>query len=154
MDSLNEFFISYGYWGMGIAAFLAGTFFPFSSEAVMAALLVSSSMDPVLTVVSGTIGNVLGSMVNYFIGSLCKPETVSRLFRIKPYGDRSTLREALWGLDGFLCVYTDIRYCYQYRTWYIESKCLGYTPLNVHRKMHPLYCCSLFRLGFNISLFI
>ena len=83
MDSLNEFFISYGYWGMGIAAFLAGTFFPFSSEAVMAALLVSSSMDPVLTVVSGTIGNVLGSMVNYFIGSLCKPETVSRLFRIK-----------------------------------------------------------------------
>ena len=84
MDSLNEFFISYGYWGMGIAAFLAGTFFPFSSEAVMAALLVSSSMDPVLTVVSGTIGNVLGSMVNYFIGSLCKPETVSRLFRIKP----------------------------------------------------------------------
>ena len=84
MDSLNEFFISYGYWGMGIAAFLAGTFFPFSSEAVMAALLVSSSMDPVLTVASGTIGNVLGSMVNYFIGSLCKPETVSRLFRIKP----------------------------------------------------------------------
>ena len=75
MDSLNEFFISYGYWGMGIAAFLAGTFFPFSSEAVMAALLVSSSMDPVLTVASGTIGNVLGSMVNYFIGSLCKPET-------------------------------------------------------------------------------
>ena len=83
MDSLNEFFISYGYWGMGVAAFLAGTFFPFSSEAVMAALLASSNMDPVLTVASGTIGNVLGSMVNYFIGSLCKPETVSKLFRIK-----------------------------------------------------------------------
>ena len=41
-------------------------------------------MDPVLTVASGTIGNVLGSMVNYFIGSLCKPATVSKVFRIKP----------------------------------------------------------------------
>ncbi|MBO4451642.1 MAG: DedA family protein [Bacteroidaceae bacterium] len=84
MDSLNEFFISYGYWGMGIASFFAGTFFPFSSEAVMAALLATTSMDPVLVVVSGTIGNVLGSMVNYFIGSLCKPQTVSRIFHIKP----------------------------------------------------------------------
>lgn len=84
MDSLNDFFISYGYWGVGIASFLAGTFFPFSSEAVMAALLATSSMDPMLTVASGTIGNVLGSMVNYFIGSLCKPQTISRLFRIKP----------------------------------------------------------------------
>ena len=84
MDTLNDFFISYGYWGMGLASFLAGTFFPFSSEAVMAALLVASSMDPVLTVVSGTIGNVLGSMVNYYIGSFCSPETISKWFRIKP----------------------------------------------------------------------
>lgn len=84
MDSLNEFFINYGYWGMAISSFFAGTFFPFSSEAVMAALLAASSMDPVLTIVSATIGNVLGSMVNYFIGSLCKPQTVSRIFRIKP----------------------------------------------------------------------
>lgn len=84
MDSLNELFITYGYWGMGIASFLAGTFFPFSSEAVMAALLVASGMDPVLTVASGTIGNVLGSMVNYYIGSFCSPSTISRWFKIKP----------------------------------------------------------------------
>ena len=50
----------------------------------MAALLATTSMDPILVVVSGTIGNVLGSMVNYFIGSLCKPQTVSRIFHIKP----------------------------------------------------------------------
>ena len=56
MDALNEFFIEYGYWGMGVASFLAGTFFPFSSEAVMSVLLVSSKMDPVLTIASGTIG--------------------------------------------------------------------------------------------------
>ncbi len=107
MDSLNEFFISYGYWGMGVAAFLAGTFFPFSSEAVMAALLASSNMDPILTVASGTIGNVLGSMVNYFIGSLCKPETVSKLFRIKPNrmetAQRYVMRYGAWmGFFAFI----------------------------------------------------
>jgi len=107
MDSLNEFFISYGYWGMGIASFLAGTFFPFSSEAVMAALLAASSMDPVLTVASGTIGNVLGSMVNYFIGSLCKPQTISRLFRIKPNrmetAQRYVMRYGAWmGFFAFI----------------------------------------------------
>ena len=83
MDPLNEFFASYGYWGMGLASFLAGTFFPFSSEAVMAALLVSSNMDPVMTVTSATIGNVVGSMVNYFIGSLASPEHIQKWFRIK-----------------------------------------------------------------------
>lgn len=35
MDILLEFLSQYGYWGMLIAAFLAGSFFPFSSEAVM-----------------------------------------------------------------------------------------------------------------------
>lgn len=81
---MNDFFIEYGYWGMGMASFLAGTFFPFSSEAVMIALLAASGMDPVLTVTSGTIGNVLGSMVNYYIGSFASPHTISRWFRIKP----------------------------------------------------------------------
>ena len=84
MDSLSDFFINYGYLGMGLASFLAGTFFPFSSETVMAALLLASDMDPVLTVASASIGKVLGSMVNYAIGRMCKPETVNRLFKIKP----------------------------------------------------------------------
>lgn len=83
MDPLNEFFVNYGYWGMGLASFLAGTFFPFSSEAVMAALLMSSDMDPVMTVTSATIGNVAGSMVNYAIGSMASPEHVQKWFRIK-----------------------------------------------------------------------
>jgi membrane protein YqaA with SNARE-associated domain len=73
----------------------------------MAALLASSNMDPVLTIASGTIGNVLGSMVNYFIGSLCKPETVSKLFRIKPNrmetAQRYVMRYGAWmGFFAFI----------------------------------------------------
>ncbi len=83
MESLNDFFIQYGYWGMAIASFLAGTFIPFSSEAVMGALLATSSMDPMLTIISGTAGNVSGSMVNYYIGSLGDPDKISKWFKIK-----------------------------------------------------------------------
>lgn len=83
MDSLNDFFIEYGYWGMGMASFLAGTFVPFSSEAVMGALLVATGMDPMLTVISGTIGNVLGSMFNYYIGRIGSVEQISRWLHVK-----------------------------------------------------------------------
>ena len=64
MDFLSEFFAEYGYWGMGIASFLAGTFFPFSSEAVMAALLVTSNMDPVITVM------IMAAVLSMFIDSI------------------------------------------------------------------------------------
>ncbi len=80
---MSEFWVTYGYWGMGMAAFIAGTFFPFSSEAVMATLLATTGMSPVLTVVSATIGNVAGSMVNYCIGRIGTKEMVARWFRIR-----------------------------------------------------------------------
>ena len=79
-----DFFISYGYWGMGLAAFLAGSFIPFSSEAVMATLLVTTSMDPVLLLVSATIGNTMGSMFNYWVGHLGDADRIGRWLKVKP----------------------------------------------------------------------
>lgn len=83
MESLNDFFIQYGYIGMALASFLAGTFVPFSSEAVMGALLATTSMNPALTVVCGTIGNVLGSMCNYYIGRIGNVQQISHWMHIK-----------------------------------------------------------------------
>lgn len=83
MESLNEFFISYGYIGMCLAAFLAGTFVPFNSEVVMAALVATTSMDPWLTIISGTIGNVAGTIFNYYIGRIWDVQTISKWMRIK-----------------------------------------------------------------------
>ena len=68
---------------MALASFLAGTFVPFSSEAVMGALIVTTSMDPVLTVLSGTVGNVLGSMANYYVGRVWSVEQISRWMHVK-----------------------------------------------------------------------
>ena len=63
MAAIMEFLLSYGYMGMLVAAFLAASILPFSSEAVMVGLQ-AAGLDPVLLIVYGTIGNVLGSMFN------------------------------------------------------------------------------------------
>ena len=69
MDTILNFLVDWGYWGMLAAAFLAGSFFPFSSEAVMLALQ-AAGLDPVWLVVYGTIGNILGSVFNYCGGRM------------------------------------------------------------------------------------
>ena len=65
MDTLIDLLIQYGYVGMFLASLLAGSVFPFSSEAVMAGLL-AAGLNPWPLVVYGTIGNVMGSLFNYF----------------------------------------------------------------------------------------
>ena len=56
MNDFIQILITYGDFGMFIAAFLAGSFFPFSSEAVMLGLLAAGA-DPDGLVVWGTAGN-------------------------------------------------------------------------------------------------
>ena len=70
---LISFLVEWGYWGMLVAAFLAGSFFPFSSEAVMAGLQ-AAGLDPIPLIIYGSIGNVLGSMFNYGVGRLVAAE--------------------------------------------------------------------------------
>ena len=67
MDIILNLLLSYGYVGMLVASFIAGSFFPFSSEAIMVGLQ-AAGLDPVMLIIYGTIGNVLGSMFNYTIG--------------------------------------------------------------------------------------
>ncbi|MBR6196989.1 MAG: DedA family protein [Bacteroidaceae bacterium] len=83
MESLNEFFISYGYIGMCLAAFLAGTFVPFNSEIILSALIATTTLNPWLVVLSGTIGNVAGSVFNYYVGRIWDIDTICRRMHIK-----------------------------------------------------------------------
>ena len=82
MDAFVEILIQYGYWGMLISAFTAGSFFPFSSEAVMIGLM-AAGLDPFTLAVHGTIGNVLGSLLNYGIGRMGKMEWIERYLHVK-----------------------------------------------------------------------
>ena len=82
MDALVDILSQYGYWGMLLAAFMAGSFFPFSSEAVMVAFQ-AAGLDPWTLIFYGTIGNVLGSMFNYYVGRLGRLDWVERYLHIK-----------------------------------------------------------------------
>ena len=82
MDFIISFLTQYGYWGMLMAAFLAGSFFPFSSEAVLVGLM-ATGLDPWVLMIYGTIGNVLGSMFNYGVGRMCKLEWIEKYLHVK-----------------------------------------------------------------------
>ena len=83
MDAIVDFLIQYGYFGMFLAAFLAASIVPFSSEAVMVGLQVAG-LDPVMLLVWGTVGNVGGSMFNYWIGTLGRMDWIERYLHVKP----------------------------------------------------------------------
>ena len=82
MDAVIDFLTGYGYMGMLLASFLAGSFFPFSSEMVMAALM-ATGLDHIRLAVYGTVGNVLGSAFNYGVGRLGKVEWFEKYLHVK-----------------------------------------------------------------------
>ena len=67
---------------MLLAAFLAGSFFPFSSEMVMAGLM-ATGLDPLKLAFYGTVGNVLGSALNYGVGRMGKVEWFEKYLHVK-----------------------------------------------------------------------
>lgn len=62
-----EYFAELGHVGLFIAAFLAATVLPLSSEIVLSGLLLSG-LSPITLVTTATTGNVLGSLANYAFG--------------------------------------------------------------------------------------
>lgn len=82
MDGLVGLLISYGDWGMFIAALLAGSILPFSSEAVMTGLMLVG-VPPIKLFIYGTLGNAIGSMLNYYVGRLGKMEWIEKYLHIK-----------------------------------------------------------------------
>ncbi|MCI5450627.1 DedA family protein [bacterium] len=81
MDTIIDFLMTYGYGGMAMAAFVAGSVFPFSSETILAGLQLAG-LHPLPLFLSATLGNVLGSMFNYWIGSFGKLEWIERYLHV------------------------------------------------------------------------
>lgn len=79
---LYDFLIGWGYWGMLVGAFLAGSFIPFSSEAVMVGLQ-AAGLSPLPLLIYGSIGNVLGSMFNYGVGRMGRLDWIERYLHVK-----------------------------------------------------------------------
>jgi membrane protein YqaA with SNARE-associated domain len=77
-----DFLLNWGYIGLFVASFLAATILPFSSEVVFAGLI-DAGLDIWICIIVATIGNSLGGMTAYWVGSLGKIEWIEKYFGIK-----------------------------------------------------------------------
>lgn len=72
------------YGGLFLSAFLAALLLPGSSEAVLTGLLVSGNGEPWLLLAVASIGNVLGSVVNWVCGRFLSHFRDRRWFPVSP----------------------------------------------------------------------
>ena len=76
-----EYLIGYGYIGVFIASFLSATVLPFSSEVVLAGvLLAGSSYWPAM--IAAITGNFLGGMTCYWLGMVGKIEWIKKYLKM------------------------------------------------------------------------
>jgi membrane protein YqaA with SNARE-associated domain len=71
------------YSGLFFAAFLAATIFPAQSEAVLLGLVVTKSYPVWVLITVASIGNVLGSVVNWWLGKYIEHFRDRKWFPVK-----------------------------------------------------------------------
>ncbi|RUO18510.1 hypothetical protein CWE08_11375 [Aliidiomarina iranensis] len=76
-----EYLFELGYLGLFVAAFLAATILPLSSEVVLSALLLNG-LSPITLIIVATIGNVAGSLTNYALGYWASLVVVKKWLRM------------------------------------------------------------------------
>ena len=79
---MTEILVHYGYFGMFLSALLAGSVLPFNSELVIGALKVAG-LEPWMLLITGTLGNVLGGLFNYWIGTFGRMDWIEKYLHIK-----------------------------------------------------------------------
>lgn len=99
----------YSLTGLFAVAFVAATILPAQSEAALVTLLVLGNQSPLLLVLVATIGNVLGSVVNWLLGRWVQRYRHRRWF---PVSDKSLDRATGW-----------------YRRWGRWSLLLSWAPI-------------------------
>jgi len=70
--------------GLGVTAFLSATLLPGASEAVLVSLLLLGKEDPVALLLIATFGNVLGSLLNWYMGAFLMSFQHRRWFPASP----------------------------------------------------------------------
>jgi membrane protein YqaA with SNARE-associated domain len=91
-----EYLASYGLPGLFVAAFLAATILPFSSEALLI-LMISISGESMTPLILASAGNILGSFLNYYIGLKGDRFVLHRLLKL----DESTKEKARFRFNHY-----------------------------------------------------
>ena len=74
-------------------SFLAATILPFSSELSLATLIATSDYDNLLLLIVSSFGNILGSVVNWALGSYSRNLTTKKWF---PFNETQIERSSKW----------------------------------------------------------
>jgi membrane protein YqaA with SNARE-associated domain len=74
-------------------SFLAATILPFSSELTLAGLIATSNYDNLLLLIIASLGNVLGSVVNWALGFYSRNFTTKKWF---PFKETQMERSSVW----------------------------------------------------------
>ncbi len=81
VETLIEFFKDYGYWGMGMLSFLSGTVVPIASE-VLLVIFLGLGLNAVGITLVATLGNTLGGITCFMLGSLASKEWLLKFFHV------------------------------------------------------------------------
>ena len=81
------------YLSLFIISFLAATILPFSSELTLASLMATSSFDNLLLLAVASLGNILGSVVNWILGFYSRNLSTKRWF---PFKDKQIEKSSKW----------------------------------------------------------
>ena len=71
------------YLSLFVISFLAATILPFSSELTLAGLIATSNYDNLLLLIVASLGNILGSVVNWALGFYSSNLTTKKWFPFK-----------------------------------------------------------------------
>ena len=81
------------YLSLFIISFLAATILPFSSELTLAGLMATSSYDNLLLLLVASLGNVLGSAINWILGFYSRNLSTKKWF---PFKDEQIEKSSRW----------------------------------------------------------
>ena len=81
------------YLSLFIISFLAATILPFSSELTLAGLVATSNYDNLLLLIVASLGNVLGSVVNWILGFYSRNLSKKGWF---PFKDQQIEKSTSW----------------------------------------------------------
>ncbi len=99
MDWLINLMSEYGYWGMGVLAFLSGSIVPITSE-VLLVFFLSVGLNAVALTLVASFGNTLGGITCFFMGRIVSKERAVAFFKITPRrmqrADRIIQRYGYW----------------------------------------------------------
>ena len=81
------------YLSLFVISFIAATILPFSSELTLAGLVATSNYDNLLLLIVASLGNVLGSVVNWILGFYSRDLSTKKWF---PFKDEQIEKSSKW----------------------------------------------------------